>query len=308
MQGEPTRRSVIVCVFGACLAMVLGSPGFAQSGGFVQRSAAKKPLSDAYRAAAALPVRSADPHAGYSRAQFGVGWTDTDHNSCGTRDDILRRDLRRVSLAGACRVESGMLADPYTGDTVFFVRGGASEVDIDHVVALSNAWASGAGRWPFAKRVALANDRVNLLAVGSSVNRQKGDADASQWLPPAREYWCAYVARQVEVKRKYRLWVTPAERRKMLQVLSTCPKQKLPAPGPLPTTASGVGKPASTGSSTKSGAASHSVSAGGSGNLDPRFSSCKAAISAGYGPYQRGKDSEYAWYRDGDSDGVACER
>lgn len=304
MKVVGTQRSSLVTVFSALLVVALANPGLAQA------ASAKKPSpkSAAYRAAAALPVRSPDSHTGYSRAQFGVGWTDTDRNSCGTRDDILRRDLRGISLSGACRVNSGTLADPYTGDTVFFVRGGASEVDIDHVVALSNAWASGAGRWPFAKRVALANDRVNLLAVGSSVNRQKGDADASEWLPPARGYWCAYVARQVEVKRKYRLAVTPAERRAMLQVLSTCPKQKLPAPGPLPTLASGFAAPISSGSGTASGSSSTAGGSPSSGGLDPRFRSCKAALSAGYGPYVRGKHAEYSWYRDGDSDGVVCER
>ena len=304
MKVSRAQRSLLASVFSAFLAAALTTPGAAQT------ADARKPApkSAAYRAAAALPVRSPAPHTGYSRAQFGVGWTDTDRNSCGTRDDILRRDLRGITLSGVCRVNSGTLTDPYTGDTVFFVRGGASEVDIDHVVALSNAWASGAGRWPFAKRVALANDRVNLLAVGSSVNRQKGDADASQWLPPSRSYWCAYVARQVEVKRKYRLSVTTAERRTMLQVLSRCPKQKLPTPGPLPTLATGFATPVSSGSSATSGSSSTADGSPSAGGLDPRFRSCKAALAAGYGPYVSGKDAEYSWYRDGDSDGVACER
>lgn len=290
-------RSALTLAFGALVAVALLS---ALPAAPADSAPARSP---AYRAAAALRVHAPASHSGYSRSQFGDGWTDTDRNSCDTRDDILRRDLRALSMSGACRVMNGTLNDPYTGEQVFFVRGGASEVDIDHVVALSNAWSSGAARWPFGKRVALANDRLNLLAVASSVNRSKGDADAAQWLPPARGYWCAYVARQVAVKRKYGLWVTSAERRRMLQVLSACPRQKLPAPGSLPTVASGVGN----GPAVAGGAAAVGPKPGGSGN-DPRFSSCKAAIASGYGNYRRGRDPEYAWYRDGDGDGVACER
>jgi hypothetical protein len=297
------QTSVVLAVTAALCATFMITPVSAEASyhrALAQKSAAKSP---AYLAAAALVVHTPDAHAGYSRSQFGVGWTDTDGNSCDTRDDILRRDLRGITASGSCKVTSGTLADPYTGDRVFYVRGGASEVDIDHVVALSNAWSSGADRWPYAKRVAIANDRLNLLAVGSSVNREKGDADASQWLPPARGYWCAYVARQVQVKRKYRLWVTAAEKRTMLQVLSTCPRQKLPSAGSQPTLAPGysTARPATSTVSSGGGVAS------GSGT-DPRFRSCKAAIAAGYGPYVRGRDAEYSWYRDGDGDGIACER
>ena len=301
--GRHRPRSALTIVFGAFLAVTL-------LGALPAAPAASAPArSPAYRAAAALRVHTPASHAGYSRAQFGDGWTDTDHNSCDTRDDILRRDLRALSMSGACRVMNGTLNDPYTGERVYFVRGGASEVDIDHVVALSNAWASGAARWPFGKRVAVANDRLNLLAVGASVNRAKGDANAAEWLPPARGYWCAYVARQVAVKRKYGLWVTSAERRRMLQVLSACPRQNLPAPGPLPTVASGVGSgPRITGGAVDATSGAVTGSQTGNSHIDPRFSSCKAAMAAGYGNYRRGRDPEYAWYRDGDGDGVACER
>ena len=176
--GQRGPRSALTVVFSAFVAgALLGSLAAAPADSTPVRS-------PAYRAAAALRVHAPAAHAGYSRAQFGDGWVDTDHNSCNTRDDILRRDLRGLSMSGSCRVVNGTLTDPYTGERVYFVRGGASEVDIDHVVALSNAWASGAGRWSFGKRVAIANDRLNLLAVGASVNRSKGDANAAQWLPP----------------------------------------------------------------------------------------------------------------------------
>jgi hypothetical protein len=174
---------------------------------------------------------------GYAREQFGEGWVDVNRNGCDTRDDILRRDLtlRRVRPGTrGCVVTRGALADPYTRRLIRYVRGARSEVDIDHVVALGDAWQKGAQRWPFAKRVALANDPLNLLAVSASANRQKGDADAATWLPANTSFRCAYVARQVEVKRKYGLSVTPAERNAMLRVLRSCPSMSLPPAGRSP--------------------------------------------------------------------------
>jgi hypothetical protein len=150
--------------------------------------------------------------AGYSRDQFGSAWEDVDQNGCDTRDDILRRDLRRVvSRAGTngCVVVSGVLADPYTATSITYVRG-RSRVDIDHVVSLGDAWRTGAARWAASKRLALGNDPLNLLAVSASANRQKGDDDAAAWLPANKAYRCVYVARQLAVKLKYALWATSA--------------------------------------------------------------------------------------------------
>ena len=144
--------------------------------------------------------------------QFGSGWASV--NGCDTRQRILIRDLRHETFeAGSrCDVHDGALADPYTATTIEFVRGGASEVDIDHVVALGDAWQKGAQQWTYARRVALANDPLNLLAADASANRQKGDGDAATWLPANKSFRCAYVARQIAVKRRYRAWVTAAER------------------------------------------------------------------------------------------------
>ncbi len=124
-------------------------------------------------------------------------------------------------------VLSGRLADPYTSTTIMFARGGASEVDIDHVVALGDAWQKGAWRWPHGERVAFANDPLNLLAVDASANRQKGDGDTATWLPANKSFRCAYVARQVSVKLKYALSVTAAERDAMRRVLARCPTQRV---------------------------------------------------------------------------------
>ncbi len=243
-----------------------------------------------------LPVKGRAPLTGYSRAEFGQAWADTDRNGCDTRNDVLRRDLVDDVLkpgTHGCVVLSGdLVPDPYTGTRIHFVRGGASEVDIDHVVALANAWVTGAFRWPSAKRVALANDPLNLLAVDSSANRQKGDGDAATWLPSYKSIRCAYVARQVAVKAEYGLWVTPAERDAIARVLSRCPGQVAPKGG-QPTVAAVTG-----------GTTSRSPSTSGT---DPRFGTCREAKAHGYGPYVAGRDPEYGWYTDRDHDGVVCE-
>ena len=101
-------------------------------------------------------------------------------------------------------------------------------MQIDHVVALGDAWQKGAQQWSPGKRLALANDPLNLLAVSGPVNQRKGDGDTATWLPPDTSYRCAYVARQVAVKVKYGLWVTSAESTAMSRVLATCASQPLP--------------------------------------------------------------------------------
>ena len=187
----------------------------------------------ALAAADRLTVKGRAPLTGYSRAQFGPAWADVDHNGCDTRNDVLRRDLRRIALrpgTHGCIVLGGVLLDPYTGATIAFVRGvgTSSRVQIDHVVALADAWQKGAQRWTAARRLAFANDPLNLLAVSGKANQQKGAGDAATWLPPRRAYRCAYVARQVAVKTRYGVWVTAAERAAMLRVLTSCPDQPLP--------------------------------------------------------------------------------
>jgi hypothetical protein len=175
---------------------------------------------------ATIPVKGRAPATGYDReGGFGNAWTDVDRNGCDTRNDVLARDLVATTLAGACRVMSGTLADPYTGATIAFVRGEntSARVQIDHVVALSNAWQSGAQQLTREQRVALANDPRNLLAVDGAANSSKGDGDAATWLPANRAYRCSYVSRQVVVKAAYALWVTPAEHDAIVRVLDSCP-------------------------------------------------------------------------------------
>jgi hypothetical protein len=142
-------------------------------------------------------------------------------------------DVRFVS-EDDCRVVSGTLNDPYTGRTLIFARGpgSSSAVQIDHVIALSNAWVTGAQQLSPEKREELSNDQLELLAVDGPANNEKSDADAASWLPPNKDYRCRYVARQIAVKLKYGLWVTQAEHDVMLDVLHTCPGQLLPVTEP----------------------------------------------------------------------------
>lgn len=180
-----------------------------------------------------LPVKGRAPKTGYTRAQFGQAWADVDRNGCDTRNDILKRDLTEIVYkvkTRNCVVASGILLDRYSGETINFVRGNATsmEVQIDHVIALSNAWQTGAFKLTVLQRTALANDPMNLFAVKGRLNLQKSDGDAATWLPPLKSFRCAYIAQQIAVKAKYSLWVTAPEKEAMLRILATCPKQLLP--------------------------------------------------------------------------------
>ena len=173
------------------------------------------------------------PKTGYTRAQFGPAWADVDRNGCDTRNDILKRDLTKEVFkekTSGCTVLSGILVDPFSGETINFVQGAktSSEVQIDHLVALSNAWQTGALKLTPDQRKAFANDPLNLLAVKGKLNSQKGDGDAATWLPPLKSFRCDYVSRQIAVKVKYKLWFTAPEKEAMIRILKTCPEKALP--------------------------------------------------------------------------------
>jgi len=195
---------------------VAPEPITASSLPFVDVAAAQRAVTD-------LPVKGRAPLTDYDRAAFGVAWSDTNDNGCDTRNDILRRDLRDTRVAD-CMVLSGVLDDPYSGQRIRFVRGPVTSLDvqIDHVVALANAWQTGAAYWTPAKRERFANDRRNLLAVRGDLNLQKRDGDAATWLPPRTGFRCTYVAMQVLTKQRYGLWVTPAEKSAMQRILADC--------------------------------------------------------------------------------------
>lgn len=186
------------------------------------------PSGDVSEALNKIPVKGRAPKTEYSRAQFGDGWESL--AGCDTRNVILRRDLAAAVADEKCHIVSGQLNDPYTGKSIAFARGETTsdDVQIDHVVALSNAWQTGAQTLTREQRIHLANDPLELLAVDGEANQQKSDSDAASWLPSNKAFRCQYVARQVAVKAKYQLWVTQSEKDAIQRVLSSCPGQTLP--------------------------------------------------------------------------------
>ena len=194
-------------------------------------AAVRTPRFDAARAQlAALTIKSWDRAQDFKRYRFGQAWSDDvnvefGHNGCNTRDDILRRDLANLVVRpGTCFAQSGTLHDPYTGTTIDFVRGPetSDSVEIDHVVSLADAWYKGARLWDPQRRLDFANDPINLLAVNPKANFDKAFRDAASWLPSNEAFRCDFVARQVNVKTVYGLWVSAKEKQAMADVLARC--------------------------------------------------------------------------------------
>ena len=253
--------------------------------------------SEALRILNTLPVKGRAPKTGYSRAQFGDAWSDIDHNGCDTRNDILNRDLtaKQHKNSRGCVVISGILNDPYTGKVINFMRGKdtSEQVQIDHVVALSDAWQSGAQEISAQERLQLANDPENLLAVDGPANQQKSDSDAATWLPANASFRCSYVARQIRVKAKYHLWVKPAEKEAMINVLTPCTgAAEAPAPKPAPDTPAPVPQADAPPAQNPAPALA--------------FQTCADARAAGYRNMHRGAPG-YSEHLDRDGDGIACE-
>ncbi|WP_127782546.1 DUF1524 domain-containing protein [Rhodococcus sp. X156] len=267
----------------------------------------------ALAALATLPVKGRAPKTGYSRDEFGAAWADVDRNGCDTRNDVLARDLTATSARPGtreCVVLTGVLQDPYSGKPISFTRGETTSaaIQIDHVVALSDAWQKGAQQLDRTRRTALANDPLNLLAVDGPLNNQKSDSDAASWLPPNRAYRCAYVARQVAVKTTYALWVTQAERDAIAGVLQECPAEPLPTGG-APAAVAQQEAPRQEAPQPPAAPApapqAPTEQAPGNPATAP-FASCAAARAAGAAPVHRGEPG-YSSKIDRDGDGVGCE-
>jgi hypothetical protein len=237
-----------------------------------------------------LAIKGRAPKTGYDRDLFGPSWSDDvtvagGLNGCDTRNDILRRDLTDIVVkpgTNDCVVLSGTLDDPYTATSIDFQRGEQTSwrVQIDHVVALSDAWQKGAQQWDEPTRRNFANDPINLQATDGPANEQKRDGDAATWLPPNKSYRCTYVTRMVEIKAAYRLWVTQAEHDAIAGILTTgCdgPPAEAPAAAPPPQDPAAVFYP-----------------------------NCSAARAAGAAPLYAGEPG-YRPELDGDDDGIACE-
>uniref|UniRef100_UPI00262E0DCF GmrSD restriction endonuclease domain-containing protein n=1 Tax=uncultured Citricoccus sp. TaxID=614031 RepID=UPI00262E0DCF len=265
---------------------------------------------------------------------FGPAWADVDRNGCDTRNDMLARDLAGERFKPGthdCVVLSGVLDDPYTATEIHFLRGQdtSNDVQIDHVVALSDAWQKGARQLSADERIRFANDPVNLLAVDGPANAQKSDSDAASWLPPNRSFRCDYVARQIAVKAEYALWVTSAEKDAMIRVLDGCPDQALATPESAATAYPVITRSTQSPASTPVPPAqapkrTHTP------ELTPKkaqtpaprktytpapptktaapvyFKNCTAARAAGAAPVRIG-DPGYARHLDRDGDGVGCE-
>jgi hypothetical protein len=225
---------------------------------------------------------------GYDRDKFRH-WIDADGDCRDTRDEVLAAEsLVRVR---GCDVQRGKWRSRYDGK----VTRDSTAFDIDHLVALAEAWDSGANRWNAGTRKRFANDLVDgrtLIAVSASSNRSKSDRDPAEWLPPRGK--CRYVKHWVAVKIRWRLKVDGSERRALRRQASKCSNTVITV-RPATVRFSSGGGGGGTGGGT------------GTGGLDPRFDYCYQAIDAGYGPYYQGRDPEYGWYTDSDSDGVVCE-
>lgn len=167
---------------------------------------------------AGLTIAAEGSGTGYSREQF-PHWT-TVSGTCDTREWVLRRDGVGVQTGADCYPTSGSWPSPYDGAT----WSNPSDVDIDHVVPLAEAWRSGASGWTTAQRSSFANDLNDpqLIAVTDNVNQAKGDQSPDRWKPPLRSYWCTYASMWIDVKYTWHLTATKAEAAALDSMLSTC--------------------------------------------------------------------------------------
>lgn len=209
----------------AVLVLALFMPAQAEAA-VPRASAVSKQVAAAKAMLKKLVLLSAST-ADYDRTgQFGEAWVDVDNDGCDTRNDILERDLVNEKFKDSCLIATGTLKDPYTGKTINFVRGvgTSTKVQIDHVIALHFAWQYGATKWSFGKRVAFANDPINLIATDGPTNGRKSDLGPDEWLPPNKSYQCTYVIRFIRVAYMYKVGVTSRMKSVMTRTLNSCTK------------------------------------------------------------------------------------
>ncbi|WP_127480699.1 GmrSD restriction endonuclease domain-containing protein [Nocardioides pantholopis] len=263
-------------------------------------------------AVAALPVRP--EHAGgYDRDLF-PHWDDADGNGCDTRREVLITQNRApgATLGAGCTVLAGEWFSYYDQETT----GHAADFDVDHLVPLAEAWSSGAHAWDPARRRAFANDlgeRRALIAVSASSNRSKSAADPAEWMPAYQS--CVYVSSWVAVKTRWQLSVDETERAALAEYAERCGARRTTVriAAVTPTGSTADARPSDAASLPPAPAPaptrvpSPPPAPPAAGGTDPRFDFCYSVLDAGYGPYVRGQDPEYSWYRDNDGDGVVCE-
>ncbi|MGI5521424.1 HNH endonuclease family protein [Micromonospora sp. CA-259024] len=209
-----TRRAaavVLAAVAGAGLVGVTAQPASATPPGIPSKATAQSQLN-------ALTVAAEGSTSGYSRDLF-PHWI-TISGSCNTREQVLKRDGTSVVVDSSCAATSGRWYSPYDGATWT----AASDVDIDHVVPLAEAWRSGANSWTTSRRQSFANDltRPQLIAVTDNVNQAKGDQDPSTWQPSLSSYRCTYSKMWITVKYNWSLTLQSAEKSALQSMLNTC--------------------------------------------------------------------------------------
>lgn len=207
----PVHRLLTVLTTMAIAMLTLAATALATPPGIPAESTARSWL-------ASLRVAPAGSSTGYSRDKF-PHWI-TVSGSCNTRETVLKRDGTSVVVDSACAAVSGRWFSPYDGATWT----AASDVDIDHVVPLADAWRSGASGWTTAKRQAFANDlnHPQLIAVTDDVNQAKGDKSPDQWKPPLASFWCTYAEMWVAAKHEWGLSITSAEKSALASMLDRC--------------------------------------------------------------------------------------
>ncbi len=223
--GNPLVRIAVVVVVTATAAFGLIELDVAQNlVGGSGTDAGRAPAKPS-RALERLEVAPPGSMAGYSREKFPhwsgadeFGWDGLPSSSCDVRDAALIRDGKDVRVAGGCDIVSGRWRDPYAGG----IYSDPSEMDIDHVVPLANAWRSGASSWDETLRERYANDPSALLAVEAGENRSKGDKGPEAWKPPNRGAWCDYASRWIGIKAEYDLSVNQREKAALKRMLGTC--------------------------------------------------------------------------------------
>ncbi|WKX73045.1 HNH endonuclease family protein [Streptomyces sp. XD-27] len=229
-QPRSRRALAFAAALGTALALVPASVSSAEPAASAARGAAAyvpvgpaempEPPEVAEIRAELEQLAVAEPHdmEGYSRARF-PHWVDQGER-CDTREVVLQRDGENVVQDDMCRATSGSWVSRYDGRTL----NAASQVDIDHMVPLANAWRSGADEWTTAQRRRFANDLTNsqLIAVSAASNRSKADKGPDAWKPPSVDYWCTYSRAWVSVKYLYKLNITAREGRELNRMLNTC--------------------------------------------------------------------------------------
>ncbi|MEU3113122.1 HNH endonuclease family protein [Micromonospora chalcea] len=208
------RRAAAITVAalaGAVLAAVNGQPASATPPGIPSQATAQSQLK-------ALTVAAQGSMSGYSRDLFPHWITIT--GTCNTREQVLKRDGTSVVVSSSCAATSGRWYSPYDGATWY----AASDVDIDHIVPLAEAWRSGANSWTTSRRQSFANDltRPQLIAVTDNVNQAKGDQDPSTWQPPLTSYRCTYSKMWITVKYNWGLTLQSSEKSALQSMLNTC--------------------------------------------------------------------------------------